>query len=626
MTRRNLLLFLWSGVCLQSVVKGDFGAYVDPEFTCPATSTCPTVCVPSLSVCPDELMTCGNGANGQQYLCRNGDCVDFSMECPTTRNPCKYECAPVACAKTIASLDVCYENYAFEYEYEESCAKIEKNAQLAVHAPAMGIFYTWVLLASILTMVWCRMHHRAPTTNINMMDQQDGSQSNLDLSGVEQTGFGTSLYGRILYTLVTVTLYCFQALLLFFAIESYTLSHDQGDALLAFEITWVVGFLWSFSFKWPHSVQLLFSRRCALLEATHVAVSAIEEQDDNATQPTAGPPPTLLRRLLTIFGGFLSCLMTTIFCDAPRKDVQLCLVRVDDLGTRYFVFNFRRYHFDSEAAKFVPGDFQVAKTIADIVNGANGLTQEEVIRRRRTVGDNSIEMPKPHLMDILVKEFSKPFYTYQNFMLWTWVPLNYFYMAFVHGSVIFTGGLTVAFFRYRNDANLYKLSHVEGEVQCQRNGQLMTVPQIDLVPGDVVVIQPGITYCDMALVQSSSVIHVDEANLTGESTPMAKTAVDPADGTKPYDMVTLKKHTIYAGTTILETDQAHNTALVVSTGSYTSKGELLRNVFSYKRHQFKFDTEVGFVITILFFYAIFGFAIVVVFVRYSPVYAWFYGM
>jgi hypothetical protein len=621
MTRRNLFLLLCSGVFLQSVA-GDFGAYVDPDFTCPATTTCPSVCVPTLSACPSDLMVCGSSGNGtgQQYLCSNGDCVDFSFECPSTRNPCKYDCAPVACVKTIATLDVCYDTYGDEYDYEETCATVEKNARLAVHAPEMGIFYTWVLVASILTLVWCRLNHRAPL----FQDQQDGSQSNLDMSGVEQTGFGTTLYGRILYTLITVTLWCFQALLLFFAIESYMSKHDQGNALLAFEITWVVGFLWSFSFKWPHSVQLLFSKRCVLLEATYVAVSAVSEPDD-ITQPS-GPPPSFLRRLLSIFSGCLTYLMTTIFCDAPRKDVQLCPVQVDDMGTRYFVFNFRRYGFDSEAAKFVPGDFQVARTIADIVQSANGLTQEDVIRRRRTVGDNSIEMPKPHLWEIFVKEFSKPFYTYQNFMLWTWVPLNYFYMAFVHGSVIFTGGLTVAYFRYRNEANLYKLSHVEGEVQCKRNGKLMTVPQIDLVPGDIVVIQPGITYCDMALVQSSSVIHVDEANLTGESTPMAKTAVDPADGNKPYDRATLKKHTIYAGTTILETDQGHNTAVVVSTGSYTSKGELLRNVFSYKRHQFKFDTEVGFVITILFFYAIFGFATVIIFVRYSPVYAWFYGM
>jgi magnesium-transporting ATPase (P-type) len=305
----------------------------------------------------------------------------------------------------------------------------------------------------------------------------------------------------------------------------------------------------------------------------------------------------------------------------------LCVVQIDDAGTRYFVFNFRRYHFDADqqGGKFVPGNIQVASTISDIVKASNGLNDVDVITRRRTVGDNSIEMPQPYLRDILIQEFSKPFYTYQNFMLWTWVPLNYFYMAIVHGSVIFTGGFMVAYFRYRNDANLYKLSHVEGQVQCQRNGQLGSVPQIDLVPGDVVVIQPGITYCDMALVQST-VIHVDEANLTGESTPMAKTAVDPADSAKTFDTTTLKKHIIYAGTTILETDEAHNTAVVVNTGSYTNKGELLRNVFSYKRHQFKFDTEVSVVITILFFYAIFGFATVVVFVRYSPVYAWFYGM
>jgi cation transport ATPase len=40
----------------------------------------------------------------------------------------------------------------------------------------------------------------------------------------------------------------------------------------------------------------------------------------------------------------------------------------------------------------------------------------------------------------------------------------------------------------------------------------------------------SIAYCDMVLVSSHG-MSVDESALTGESNPVAKTAVDPSDGT-----------------------------------------------------------------------------------------------
>jgi cation-transporting ATPase 13A3/4/5 len=211
-------------------------------------------------------------------------------------------------------------------------------------------------------------------------------------------------------------------------------------------------------------------------------------------------------------------------------------------------------------------------------------------------------------------------------MLWTWVPLYYYYMAIIHGSVIVVGGITVSWFRYRNERNLYKFTHVTGDTQVLRDGQLVTISQSQLVPGDIVIVAPGTTYSDMVMVSSEGLL-VDESALTGESTPMAKTAVDPLDREQPYNpLLVHKKHTIWAGTTVLESEVENNLALVVSTGSFTSKGKLLQEVFSYERHQFKFDVEVGFVIAILFLEAIVGFALVVSFIQEQPLYAWFYGM
>lgn len=189
--------------------------------------------------------------------------------------------------------------------------------------------------------------------------------------------------------------------------------------------------------------------------------------------------------------------------------------------------------------------------------------------------------------------------------------------------VILSGGLASAYFQYRNERNLYKISHLSGEVTANRDSQTVRIPQRDLVPGDVVEIEPGMSFSDMVLVKSSATL-VDESALTGEATPMSKSAIDPATGKELYDHSKHKRHSILAGTSVLET--GNSKAVVLRTASYTARGEFIRDMYSYRRNQFKFDIEVPVVIAILFFYAIFAFTMCIYFIKESPVYAWYYGM
>lgn len=199
-------------------------------------------------------------------------------------------------------------------------------------------------------------------------------------------------------------------------------------------------------------------------------------------------------------------------------------------------------------------------------------------------------------------------------------------MAFLYTIVVVAGGLSVAFFKYRNEMTLYKLTHVTGTVEVYRDSKYVTISQKEIVPGDVVVLKPGVTYCDMVVLYDTHLV-VDESALTGESTPVSKSAMDVADRNSFYKPTSHKKNTIFAGTTIIESSETEtDLALVTKTGSFTSKGEMLREILAYERHHFKFDTEVQIVIIILFFYATVGFAIVMNLIKMSHVYGWFYGM
>eukprot|EP01107_Rhizomastix_libera_P002909 TRINITY_DN1504_c0_g2_i2.p1 TRINITY_DN1504_c0_g2~~TRINITY_DN1504_c0_g2_i2.p1 ORF type:complete len:1151 (+),score=396.77 TRINITY_DN1504_c0_g2_i2:331-3453(+) len=100
-----------------------------------------------------------------------------------------------------------------------------------------------------------------------------------------------------------------------------------------------------------------------------------------------------------------------------------------------------------------------------------------------------------------------------------------------------------------------------------------------LVPGDIVMIQSGeIVPCDM-IVLSGNII-VNEASLTGESTPSIKVPFVPKDG-EIYNPAIHSRHTLYSGTFIqsVKKENQHNCiAMVSSTGFSTAKGNLIRDL------------------------------------------------
>ena len=107
-------------------------------------------------------------------------------------------------------------------------------------------------------------------------------------------------------------------------------------------------------------------------------------------------------------------------------------------------------------------------------------------------------------------------------------------MAIVWMIVVFLGALSVSFFHYRNEANLFRITKIVGEVQVIRDGQVESLSYEELVPGDVIIVTEGLAYCDMALANCGYML-VDESALTGEATPVGKSAIDPAIGNQMYN-------------------------------------------------------------------------------------------
>ncbi|WP_088284004.1 cation-transporting P-type ATPase [Kineosporia sp. A_224] len=99
--------------------------------------------------------------------------------------------------------------------------------------------------------------------------------------------------------------------------------------------------------------------------------------------------------------------------------------------------------------------------------------------------------------------------------------------------------------------------------RVHRDGQVRTVPAVDLVPGDVVDLTQGdIVPADAVLVESAALL-VDEAALTGESVPVEKSA-EGAQGTTAGTRVS-------AGTVVV---RGRAVARVTATGAASATGRI----------------------------------------------------
>jgi len=208
---------------------------------------------------------------------------------------------------------------------------------------------------------------------------------------------------------------------------------DEEQLLKTFIIVWSVGFVWCFALKWPYTIRSLFLRRCLLQESTHVAVlvkrMGKEQKGPNGAANKSGCfGHGFLTDLFARVYGYVRAFMSLLFSDndcfhlSADGVYQICPVQKGSDGTRFFVFLFRRYNFDAETAEFVPGKMVVGESVKDLQaagSSDNGLSVQDVEDRYRIVGLNSIEMEKPVFLKVVSEEFSKPFYTYQLFMIWS---------------------------------------------------------------------------------------------------------------------------------------------------------------------------------------------------------------
>lgn len=618
--------------------SGDFGDYADLTFRCPALTTCPLVCLPDVNSCPPS-MTCPNGTT----LCVDGSCSEDNCTGSNEMlSPCNTIFASAACAKIIDYYNTCLtefqETYDYYFQYQEDYYEEITNL-ITFKEPIFIFFYTWIISISTTIVLWCACNERWLSVAGSTQPLQEDLLTDINASSWSQTGYRSNILGTIIYAFVWVTILGFHVLLavisVFYYAQQYVISwcprviEDEQQVLICFIIVWMVGIFWTFAIKWNESLSSLFLRRCTLENATYVAVLAPCTDVALRENVASGFLPTVFLILRSV-NKFCNNVMQLVFSNTNSLQegwkTKYCRV-YSEQGTRFFYYRLRRYYFDSDAGVFIPGVWRVQTTGETFGAVKNGLSEIDVQERRLVVGPNNIHVKRPNFLKLLYLNFSTGrFYVYQFYILWSWVPMYYYYMAIPYFIIIITGGVIVSIFEYQNKSGLFEFSRVCGSVETLREGKYTSIQQQELVPGDVVMIREGLCFCDMVLLEGSGLL-VDESAQTGECTPVTKTAIDKQTRMEVYCPKKDKTQTILAGTTVIHCFDGNNLGLVVNTGSFTSKGELVREMTSFSRHQFKFDIEIEFVFMILIIYGLIlsvisGF----IFFPKSWVFGWFYGL
>lgn len=273
---------------------------------------------------------------------------------------------------------------------------------------------------------------------------------------------------------------------------------------------------------------------------------------------------------------------------------------------RFFLCRNRRYVWNEERQIFLLLSGLKKSSVANLKEMVDGLSETRAENIRQLHGPNSISVPVPSYLALLLEEVLHPFYIFQLCSLILWSLDNYILYA---GCILTISliSVSVSLYETRRQAEMLHnmiASGIGSHMTVLRSGVEKQEDSGLLCPGDVLRLPPQgcLLPCDAVLLTGSAI--VNEAMLTGESVPVTKVCLEEGEEAKAeYAPDSHRRHTLFAGTEVIQTryygDQAV-LALVVRTGFNTAKGELIRSILFPKPMDFKFYQDSIRFICVLF--------------------------
>ncbi|MGK7294581.1 MAG: cation-translocating P-type ATPase [Candidatus Wenzhouxiangella sp. M2_3B_020] len=181
----------------------------------------------------------------------------------------------------------------------------------------------------------------------------------------------------------------------------------------------------------------------------------------------------------------------------------------------------------------------------------DGLSDDEAERRRERHGANELpEEDRPGLLRIFLRQFKDPLVYVLLIAGLVSLGLGNLANAAFIGAVLLINSVVGALQEGRAEASASALKEmIRVRARVRRDGREQRIDATELVPGDVVQLAAGDAVpADLRLLSAEG-LEVDEAPLTGESTPVGKSADDDLD----EDAVVSERTTMaFAGSTVMD--------------------------------------------------------------------------
>ncbi|CAL5420609.1 unnamed protein product [Camellia sinensis] len=255
----------------------------------------------------------------------------------------------------------------------------------------------------------------------------------------------------------------------------------------------------------------------------------------------------------------------------------------------YFDFRKQCFIYSKERETFCKLPYPSKETFGYYLKSTGHGSEAKVNVATEKWGRNVFEYPQPTFQKLMKEHCMEPFFVFQ-----------YWYYSLFTLFMLFMFESTMAKSRLKTLTELRRV-RVDGQtVMVHRCGKWVKLSGMDLLPGDVVSIgrstgengEDKSVPADMLILAGSAI--VNEAILTGESTPQWKVSIMGRGAEDKLSIRRDKTHVLFGGTKILQhtpdksflmkTPDGGCLAVVLRTGFETSQGKLMRTIlFSTER-------------------------------------------
>ncbi|OAX83571.1 hypothetical protein ACJ72_02063 [Emergomyces africanus] len=272
-----------------------------------------------------------------------------------------------------------------------------------------------------------------------------------------------------------------------------------------------------------------------------------------------------------------------------------------------FLFQKRRFLYYPDRKCFAPLSYAIdaePKPLLKTFQHSQGLkTDKEIDEIQNHYGDNTFDIPVPTFTELFKEHAVAPFFVFQIFCVGLWMLDEYWYYSLFTLFMLVTFESTVVWQRQRTLNEFRGMSIKPYDVWVYRKNAWTEITSDKLLPGDILSVNrtkedSGVA-CDILMIEGSVI--VNEAMLSGESTPLLKDSIQLRPGDDQVDTEGLDKNSfLYGGTKVLQITHPNSAdslpngiptppdngglGVVVKTGFETSQGSLVRTmIYSTER-------------------------------------------